>query len=138
MGYKSNKKIVGVLPMVADLLHAGHINAIIEAKNNCDYLILMLNCAPTKGDTVQSIFERFWQLDVINQIDKVIPYGGEQDLLNALGCLDYQVRFLGDDYINKNWTGKEMETERGIEPYFMMRQYHGFSSSELKKRIKEI
>lgn len=135
-----NKKIVGVFPMAADLLHSGHISALEEAKNHCDYLIVGLNCCPTKGNptkhpTIQSVFERFNQLKAVKYVDEIVPYEDESDLLVFLGSTNYQIRFVGDDYKDRSWTGKLVEDERGIKPHFLSRQYHGLSSTELKARV---
>jgi glycerol-3-phosphate cytidylyltransferase len=69
-------KLIGFYPVVGDLLHAGHILALEEAKENCDYLIVGLNCSPDGKNPVQSIYERFIQLRAVKYIDEIIPYGG--------------------------------------------------------------
>ena len=127
--------------MAADLLHAGHVTALEQAKKNCDKLIVLLNCypalnAPHKRVPAQSVFERFWQIRAVKWVDDVIPYEGEPDLIVTLGSLDYDVRFVGSDYKGKTWTGKEMEEERGIEPCFLTREFHGLSTTELIGRVK--
>ena len=125
---------IGFYPVVGDLLHTGHILALEEAKNNCDYLIVGLNCAPDNKSPIQSVYERFMQLRAIKYIDEIIPYQGKKDLELLASSLNYQIRFLGEDYKNKDWDGKTIETDLGKFPYFLHRQ-HKFSSTELKERI---
>lgn len=127
--------IKGLFPMCADILHTGHILAIAEAKEHCDYLIVALNTHPDGKSPVQSVFERFAQLSALGCVDKVIPYQGRKDMELIASVLPYQIRFLGEDYMGKDWDGKEQERERGIEWYFISRK-HGLSSTELKQRIK--
>ena len=126
---------IGFYPVVVDLLHTGHILELEEAKNNCDYLIVELNCAPENKNPVQSIYERFMQLRAVKFIDEIIPYQGRKDLELLASSLNYHIRFLGEDYKDKDWDGKTIETKLGKNPYFLKRQ-HSFSSTELKKRIK--
>lgn len=125
--------LIGFYPMVGDLLHAGHLLAIEEAKQNCDYLIVGLNCNPTGKNPIQSIYERYIQLRAIKYIDEIIPYGGRNDLELLALSLNYQIRFLGEDYLDKDWDGKENEIRMNKRPYFLSRK-HGLSSSELKAR----
>jgi glycerol-3-phosphate cytidylyltransferase len=125
---------VGLFPMCADILHAGHILALEEAKKHCNVLIVALNTHPDGKNPVQSVFERYTQLCAVKWVDRVVPYQGKVDMEQLCSSLDYQVRFLGEDYINKDWDGKAQETERGIIPFFISRK-HGFSSTELKERI---
>ena len=87
--------------MAADILHAGHMLAIEEAKQNCDYLIVALNCVPDGKLPVQSIYERFMQLRAVKWIDEIIPYQGKKDLELIASTLDYNIRFVGEDYIGK-------------------------------------
>lgn len=133
---------VGIFPMAADLLHSGHITALEEAKKNCDYLIVGLNCCPHSGVTnknqpIQSVFERYNQLRAVKYVDEIVPYENEEDLIKFLGSTKYDIRFLGEDHKDKHWTGDDMETARGIKPFFLSRQYHGLSSTELRCRIYE-
>ena len=130
-------KRIGFYPMVGDLLHTGHVLAIEEAKNNCDYLIIGLNCAPDGKNPVQSIYERFIQLRAIKYIDEIVPYQGRKDLELLAASLNYNIRFLGEDYRNKDWDGKAIENKLGKIPYYLSRQ-HSFSSTELKERIRNI
>lgn len=92
---------IGFYPMVGDLLHTGHILALQEAKANCDYLIVGLNAKPDNKFPVQSLFERYIQLKAVKYVDEVIPYDGELDLQLICTALDYDIRFVGADYLNK-------------------------------------
>lgn len=128
-------KKIGFYPVVGDLLHTGHVLALEEAKDNCDYLIVGLNCAPENKNPIQSIYERFMQLRAVKFIDEIIPYQGRRDLELLASSLNYHIRFLGEDYKNKDWDGKNIEAKLGKNPYFLKRQ-HNFSSTELKERVK--
>ena len=125
---------IGFYPMVADILHAGHVIAIQEAKENCDYLIVGLNCKPGHKNPIQSVYERFVQLRAVKFIDEIIPYEGAKDLELLASSLNYQVRFLGEDYINKDWDGKEVEKRLNKEIHFLRRK-HNLSSTDLKERL---
>lgn len=125
---------VGLFPMCADILHAGHILALQEAKKHCDCLIVALNTHPDGKSPVQTVFERYTQLCAVECIDKVIPYQGKRDLEIIAASLSYQVRFLGDDYIDSEWDGKQQELKRGIEPHFISRA-HKLSSTDVKLRV---
>ena len=109
---------IGLFPVCADILHAGHILAIKEAKENCDYLVVALNCAPENKKPIQSIYERFIQLKGAKYIDEVIPYQGKKDLELLCSSYNYHIRFVGEDYINKDWDGKQIETELKKEIHF--------------------
>ena len=125
---------VGLFPMCGDLLHAGHIIALQEARRKCDHLIVALNTHPDGKQPVQTVLERLTQIQALRCVDEVILYQGRKDMETLASVLNYDVRFLGSDYIDKDWDGKEQEAKRGIEPYFIKRD-HGFSSTELKNRI---
>lgn len=120
--------------MAADILHVGHLLAIEEAKSNCDYLIVGLNCTPDGKYPIQSIYERFMQLRAVKWIDEIIPYQGKEDLERLASSLQYDVRFLGEDYRGKEWDGKTAEQMLNKKTYFLSRK-HNFSSTELKNRI---
>lgn len=125
---------VGLFPMCADVLHAGHIGALREAKRLCEVLIVALNTHPDGKRPVESVYERWMKLDNLNCVDAVLPYQGRRDLELVAASLDYDVRFVGDDYIDKSWDGQDQESKRGIEAYFIRRD-HGLSSTALKQRI---
>ena len=129
---------VGLFPMVADVLHAGHILAIKEAKENCDYLIVALYCKPKrKPNIVQSIFERYVQLSAIKYVDEVIPYEDEEDTTRMLLSLKFDVYFLGADYKNKSFDGKDILKNLNKDIYYLSRN-HTMSSTKLKEDIKGV
>lgn len=120
-----------------DLFHAGHVLMLAEAKLQCDYLIVGLQTDPTidrpeKNKPVQSIFERFVQVEGCKHVDMIIPYATEADLLNILRSIHIDVRILGEEYQNKAFTGEDLD----IEIYFNKRS-HAFSTTELRERIKK-
>ena len=125
---------VGLFPMVADVLHAGHILAIQEAKSNCDYLIVALYCNPQRKNPVQSIFERYTQLSAVRYIDEVIPYGDEADAKRLIMSLNYDVYFLGADYKGKTFEGSDLVEQLGKEIFYLSRN-HTMSSTKLKMDI---
>ena len=119
-----------------DLFHAGHIMMLKEAKSKCDYLIVGLQTDPTidrpeKNKPIQSVFERFVQLDSCKYVDEVVVYATEKDLLDILHSYPIDVRIVGDEYKDKDFTGKTLEH---IEMYYNSRK-HSFSTTELRKRV---
>lgn len=125
---------VGLFPMVADILHPGHILAIKEAKDNCDYLIVALHCNPEYKNPVQSVYERFIQLDSIKYVDKVIPYNNKEDAAIMISTLDYDIYFLGSDHKHEQFECCELLEYLHKELYYLKRQ-HTLSSTDLKSRI---
>ena len=123
-------------------MHAGHVAMLAEAKNHCDYLIAGLQTDPTidrpdtKNKPVQSIVERQIQLAACRYVDEVVVYQTEQDLVDLLLILPIDVRILGVEYEEKEYTGKQEGYQRGIQPIFNERD-HSFSSSSLRKRVVE-
>lgn len=118
-----------------DLFHAGHIMMLREARRQCDYLIVGLQTDPTidrpeKNKPVQSVFERFVQLDACKYVDEIVVYATEKDLLDILLAYPIDVRILGDEYKDKHFTGRELD----MEVYFNSRK-HSFSTSELRARV---
>lgn len=116
-----------------DLLHAGHVVMFKEAKANCKYLIVGLQTDPSidrqeKNKPVQSIYERYVQLQAVRYIDEVIPYDTEKSLLDLLNSTHIDIRFIGEDYVDKHFTGKGMH-----KAYFTNRK-HSFSTTELRSR----
>ncbi len=135
------KMIVGFTCSTGDLCHAGHISMLEEAKNHCDYLIVGLQNDPTidrsfKNKPVQSIVERYVQFKAIKYIDEIIPYNTEKDLEDLLLMLPIDIRFLGEEYRDKTFTGKDICISRSIELYFNKRE-HSFSTTGLRKRVYE-
>lgn len=129
-------KKIGLYPIVGDCLHAGHILAMKEAKENCDYLIVAVNAKPEHKEPIQSIFERFVQLNAVKYIDELIPYQGKEDLELLCSSVKHDVRFVGSDYVGKDFDGKQIEKDLNIETYYLSRN-HTMSSTNLKQRIKE-
>ena len=126
--------IVGLFPMVADILHAGHIFAIKEAKANCDYLIVALHCNPVYKNPVQSIFERFIQLDALADVDKVIPYSNKEDAATMISAIKFDRYFLGSDYKDKDFECSDLLKFMEKEIFYLSRN-HMLSSTELKNRV---
>jgi len=137
---KADGKKIGITFSTFDMLHAGHIAMLSEAKNHCDYLICGLQTDPTidrpdtKNCPVQSIVERQIQLAACRYVDEVVVYQTEQDLIDLLLILPLDVRILGVEYQDKEFTGRYEGSERGIELVFNGRD-HSFSSSSLRKRV---
>lgn len=130
---------IGITFSAFDLLHAGHIKMLEEAKRQCDYLICALQTDPTldrpeKNKPVQSVVERYIQLKGCRFVDEIVPYATEQDLVDILRSFKIDVRIIGDEYINQKFTGREYCEEKGIELYFNSRD-HRFSSSGLRKEV---
>ena len=130
----------GITFSTFDLLHAGHVAMLREAKSQCDYLIVGLQSDPTidrpdtKNKPIQTMFERYLQLKAINYVDEVLPYQTEQDVIDILQTLPIDVRILGEEYRDKDFTGKDVCNQRGIELYFNTRD-HRFSTTDLRKRV---
>ncbi len=126
---------IGFTCSAFDLLHAGHIAMLEEAKAQCDYLIVGLHTNPTldrpqKNKPIQSTFERYIQLKGCKFVNEVIPYDTERDLMNILRIIKPDIRILGEEYRDKDFTGNELD----ILCYFNTRT-HDYSSSELRKRL---
>ena len=118
-----------------DLLHAGHIVMLEEARSNCDYLIVGLQTDPTidrneKNKPIQSVYERYVQLNAVKYVDEIIPYDTEQSLLDLLQSQDIDIRFVGEEYRESKLTGRDL-----IELHYTSRR-HSFSSSSLRERVK--
>jgi len=129
----ANKKI-GIYPMVADVIHAGHILAIQEAKSKCDYLIVALHCCPDYKCPVQSIYERFVQLRYIKGVDEVIPYENKEDCADMLKSIPFDIYFLGMDHKDKDFENKQLLIDMQKEICYLSRN-HKYSSTYLKERI---
>lgn len=132
-------KPVGFTCSTFDLLHAGHILMLAECKQVCDYLIVGVQSDPsidrpgTKNKPVQSIVERYVQLSAVKFVDEIIIYNTEKDLEDMLMFLPLAVRIIGEEYKDKEFTGKKICEDRGIKIWFNSRT-HRFSSSELRQR----
>ena len=129
---------IGFTAGAFDLLHAGHVLMLQEAAEACDYLVVGLHTDPTidrpdaKNKPIQSVYERYVQLKALSVVDEIIPYDTEEDLLTLLGTAKIDIRIIGEDYVNKDFTGKELPI-----PVYYNRRKHSLSTSELRKRIKD-
>ncbi len=132
---------IGFTASSFDLLHSGHTLMLEEAKTVCDYLIVGLQTDPTadrpqKNKPVQTVVERYLQLRACKYVDEIIPYTTEQDLEDILAGMHIDIRILGVEYRDKDFTGRDICKKRGIEIYFNQRD-HRFSSSDLRKRVAD-
>ena len=132
-------KRVGFTASTFDLLHARHVMMLREAKDQCDYLICGLQIDPAvdrpeKNSPIQTIVERYTQLSAIKYVDEIVVYSTEQDLLDVLEMYKIDVRILGDEYKDKDFTGREVCDKLNIDLYFNNRD-HRFSSSNLRKSV---
>jgi len=130
---------IGFTCSTFDLLHAGHVMMLREAKSQCDYLIVGLQTDPSidrpdKNKPIQTLVERYVQLDAIKYVDEIITYQSEQDLEDILNMFDIDVRILGEEYKDQTFTGRAICAKRGIELYYNKRD-HRFSSSGLRRRV---
>jgi glycerol-3-phosphate cytidylyltransferase len=134
---------IGITFSTFDLLHAGHVAMLREAKSKCDHLIVGLQSDPsidrprTKNSPVQTMFERYLQLKAVKYVDEIIPYQIENDVVDILTTLKPDVRILGEEYKDKMFTGRSECEKLGIELYFNSRS-HRFSTTDLRQRIKEL
>jgi len=136
-----DRTITGITFSAFDLLHAGHIRMLAEAKQQCDYLIVGLQTDPTidrpeKNKPTQTVVERYIQLRGCRFVDEIIPYTTEQDLEDILKSYNLDVRIIGAEYREKNFTGKSYCEENGIKLIYNQRN-HRFSSSGLRKEVYE-
>jgi glycerol-3-phosphate cytidylyltransferase len=130
---------IGFTASTFDLLHAGHISMLREAKEQCDYLICGLQVDPSvdrqnKNSPIQSIVERQVQLSAVKYVDEVIVYRTEQDLEDILEMFHIDIRVLGDEYRDKDFTGKDICKKRGTQLYFNKRD-HRFSTTSLRQQV---
>lgn len=128
---------IGFTCSTFDLFHAGHIIMLKEAKTKCDYLIVGLQTDPTvdrkwKNKPVQSVFERFVQLQACKYVDEIIPYTTEKELLDILQSYPIDVRILGEEYVDKQFTGFDLPMSKHFN-----RRRHTFSTTELRQRVVE-
>lgn len=132
---------IGFTCSTFDLLHAGHVQMLRDAKQHCDYLLVGLQIDPSldrpeKNKPVQSIVERYTQLKGIKYVDEIIPYGTEEDLLDLMELYTIDVRILGEEYRDKDFTGRDICRKRDIDIVFNNRD-HRFSTSDLRMRVKD-
>lgn len=123
-----------------DLFHAGHVTMLKMEKSLCDYLVVALQVDPTvdrpgiKNKPIQSIYERYVQLQACRYVDEILVYETEKDLLNLIMTQNIDIRFLSEEYLNRDFTGKQYCIANGIELHYHKRQ-HTYSSSELRARV---
>ena len=126
-----------------DLFHAGHVTMMKMEKQLCDYLIVALQVDPTidrpgvKNKPTQSVYERDVQLQGCKYVDEILVYETEADLLNLIQTQTIDIRFLSEEYKDRDFTGKQYCIDNGIELYFHMRR-HQYSSTELRNRVYEL
>ena len=131
---------VGITFSAFDLFHAGHVAMLKDAKEHCNYLVVGLQIDPAldrpeKNSPIQSVFERYVQLKGCSCIDEIIPYDKETEVEDILLTYNVDVRFIGEEYREKPFTGKQICEEKGIDIHYNSRK-HSFSSSGLRKRIQ--
>jgi glycerol-3-phosphate cytidylyltransferase len=125
-----------------DLFHAGHVSMLKEEKRLCDWLIVGLQVDPTidrpdtKNKPVQSIYERYVQLQACKYVDEILVYATEYDLVQLLKTQTIHIRFLGEEYKNRDYTGKQWCIDNGIEIWYHKRS-HDYSSTELRRRVAD-
>tara|TARA_B100000927_G_scaffold290868_1_gene290896 strand:- start:1655 stop:2128 length:474 start_codon:yes stop_codon:yes gene_type:complete len=139
LDYKDVGKI-GITCSTFDLLHAGHVVMLEEAKRHCDYLIAALQVDPTldrqsKNKPIQSVVERQIQLSAVRFVDEIVVYNTEKELDDIFLTLPINVRILGEEYKNKDFTAKKICYRRKIDIIYNKRD-HSFSSTDLRKRTK--
>ena len=125
---------IGFFPMVADILHSGHVLSLEQARKNCDYLIVGLHCNPLYKNPQQSIYERFIQLRAVKWVDEIIPYANIDSDRNMFFSLHYDVYFLGADHKNHKWEMSE-EIEKMKKEIFYLDRNHDYSSTRIKKSV---
>lgn len=131
---------IGITFGAFDLMHPGHTLLFKEAKDHCSYLIVGLHVDPSverdsKNKPIQSVFERYLLLASCRYVDEIIPYETEDDVIVMLNTLGVSKRFIGADYIDKPFTGKELCELKGIQVHYCKRD-HEFSSSSLRRKIE--
>tara|TARA_Y100000389_G_scaffold176093_1_gene187344 strand:+ start:5862 stop:6296 length:435 start_codon:yes stop_codon:yes gene_type:complete len=136
-----SKRTIAITASTFDLLHAGHCSMLREAKEHCDYLICALQVDPSidrkdKNSPVQTLVERWMQLQSVKYVDEIIPYQTEEDLKDILQMFDLDLRIIGQEYKSMKFTGRDICSQRNIEIYYNKRD-HRFSTSDLRKRVYE-
>ena len=138
----ANSKTIGITFSTFDLLHAGHVAMLREAKSQCDYIICGIQSDPTidrpkeKNKPVQTLVERYVQLSALTYVNEIIPYQTEQDVEDILEMFDINVKIMGEEYRDQDFTGRDICKRKGIELYFNSRT-HRFSSTDLRKRVSD-
>ena len=129
---------VGFTCSCFDLLHTGHIMMLKECRINCDRLIVGLQTDPSidrnyKNKPIQGYFERYIQLEAVKYVDEIVPYETEEDLIKLLYYIKPNIRFVGSDWRNKEFTGKDI-----LEIEIFYNRRYGYSTTELKGRIESV
>lgn len=124
-----------------DLFHAGHVAMLKEAKTVCDYLIVGLQTDPSidrpeKNRPIQSISERYIQVEACKYVDEIIPYESEEDLLRLMQLIEFDIRIIGEEYEGKNFTGKDYAIDNLIQVYYN-RRHHNLSSTNLRNKLEK-
>ena len=132
---RNEKMKIGFFPMVADILHSGHVLSLEEAKKHCDFLIVGLHCSPNYKSPQQSIYERYMQLRAVKWVDEVIPYENIERDKDIFLSLDYDVYFLGEDHKGDDWELKDTIEELNKEIVYLRRK-HNYSSRKIKNDCK--
>jgi glycerol-3-phosphate cytidylyltransferase len=123
-----------------DLFHAGHVTMLKMEKEMCDYLKVALQVDPTvdrpgiKNKPVQSVYERYVQLQACKYVDEILVYETEEDLLNLIQTQTINIRFLSEEYIDRDFTGKQYCIDNNIELFYHLRK-HKYSSTEIRNRV---
>ena len=132
----------GITFSTFDLLHAGHVTMLREAKEVCDYLICGLQVDPSldrpeKNAPIQTLVERYIQLSGVKYVDEIICYQSEDDVVDILEMFNVDIKIMGAEYKDKDFTGKDVCERKNIQLYYNNRS-HRFSSSDLRKRVANI
>lgn len=127
---------IGFFPMVADILHSGHVLSLEQAKKKCDYLIVGLHCKPLYKNPQQSIYERFIQLRAVKWVDEVIPYEDINRDRDMFFSLNYDVYFLGADHKDHKWEMKD-EIKKMEKEIIYLERNHEYSSTKIKTEAKK-
>ena len=128
-------KKTGVIAGNFDVIHPGYIHLFNECKEFCTELIILLHEDPSierpeKLKPILNLDERKMILSSLTQIDQIIPYKLEVDLYQLLSNLDIDIRFLGDDYKTKLFTGDDLNI-----PIHFLDRSHGWSTTRFKNKI---
>jgi glycerol-3-phosphate cytidylyltransferase len=133
---------IGITFSCFDLFHAGHVKMLEECKSNCDFLIACLQTdpnidRPNKNKPIQSIVERYIQLKGCLFIDEIVPYSTESELLEILQSFKIDIRFIGEDYLDKDFTGRQFCLDNNIEIYYNSRK-HNYSTSLIRNKLRSL
>lgn len=136
---RAEGRVIGFTSSTFDLLHAGHVAMLAECKARCDFLVVGLLTDPTidrpktKSKPIQTVMERWVQLQAISYVDLIIPFESEQDLYDLILLIQPHIRFVGEEYKGRDFTGSDIKS---VHMHYNKRK-HSFSSTDLRTRIKE-